>query len=150
MTLCTLTLSYGQTYLNENFDAGFPATWTITDGGGATGDSWASGLQGGANSLDGTNCAFVDSDAFGNGTLLLETMTSPAFDATAATNLYLDFDQYYNWIGADSAIVEVFDGTSWVAVLSQNGADIGAFSNPDQQHINILSLIHISEPTRPY
>lgn len=138
LTLCTLTLSYGQIYLTENFNAGIPATWTITDGGGATGDSWASGLQGGANSLDGSNCAFVDSDAFGNGTLLLETMTSPAFDASAATNLYLDFDQYYNWIGADSAIVEVFDGTTWVAVLSQV-ADIGAYNNPDQQHINITA-----------
>lgn len=29
-----------QTYLQENFDTEIPATWTITDGGAATGDSW--------------------------------------------------------------------------------------------------------------
>ena len=33
-----------QTYVQESFDTSIPATWTITDAGGATGDSWASAL----------------------------------------------------------------------------------------------------------
>ncbi|MEJ6792576.1 MAG: choice-of-anchor J domain-containing protein, partial [Lacinutrix sp.] len=142
--LVLLTLLIGlntnaQTYLTENFDADIPATWTVTDAGGATGDSWVSGQQGGANSLDGTNVAIVDSDANGNGTLLIETLTSPAFDTNGATEIFLDFDQFYNNIGTDTAVVEVWDGAAWVAVLTQT-ADIGAFNAPDEQHINITAF----------
>ncbi|WP_299333283.1 choice-of-anchor L domain-containing protein [uncultured Psychroserpens sp.] len=136
-----------QTYLQENFDTEIPATWTITDGGGATGDSWASGQQGGGNSLDGTNCAIVDSDSNGNGTELIETLTSPVFDTTGATTLYLDFDQFYNNIGADTAVVEVFDGTNWIEVLNQT-ADAGAFGAPDQQHIDITAYSNAAMQVR--
>jgi gliding motility-associated-like protein len=128
-----------QVYLNENFDTSIPATWTITDAGAATGDSWVSGLQGGTNSLNGSNVAVVDSDADGNGTLLLETLTSPIFDTTGATNLFLEFDQFYNNGGGDRAIVEVFDGTNWVEILNQS-ADAGAFNNPNEQAINITAF----------
>ncbi|MEZ4855420.1 MAG: hypothetical protein R2812_02955 [Gelidibacter sp.] len=55
-----------QTYLQEDFNTEIPSTWTVTDEGGATGDSWASGMQGGFNSLDGTN-GVMNSDANGNG-----------------------------------------------------------------------------------
>ena len=127
-----------QTYLQENFDADIPATWTVTDAGGATGDSWISGLQGGVNSLNGSNVAIADSDANGNGVELLETLTSPIFDTTGAVLLYLDFDQFYNNGGGDSSIVEVFDGTNWVEVLNQT-ADAGAFNAPDTQHIDITA-----------
>ncbi|MDA0178041.1 choice-of-anchor L domain-containing protein [Mesoflavibacter profundi] len=136
-----------QTYVQESFDTSIPATWTITDAGGATGDSWASALQGGFNSLNGTNGALVDSDANGNGTLLIETLTTPVFDASAATNLFLDFDQYYNNIGADSAIIEVYDGTNWVEVLNQT-ADAGSFANPDQQHIDITAYANANMQVR--
>ncbi|MEY8847215.1 choice-of-anchor J domain-containing protein, partial [Psychroserpens sp. XS_ASV72] len=136
-----------QTYLQEGFDTEIPATWSVTDGGGATGDSWISGQQGGINSLNGTNCAIVDSDANGNGTELIETLTSPVFDTTGAVSLFLDFDQYYNNIGGDSAVVEVFDGTSWVEVLNQT-ADIGAFNAPDTQHIDITSLSNANMQVR--
>nr|WP_321233673.1 choice-of-anchor L domain-containing protein [uncultured Psychroserpens sp.] len=127
-----------QTYLQENFDTEIPATWTVTDGGAATGDSWISGQQGGINALNGTNCAIVDSDANGNGTELIEELTSPVFDTTGAVALFLDFDQFYNNIGADTAIVEVFDGTNWIEVLNQT-ADAGGFDAPDQQHIDITA-----------
>ena len=128
-----------QTYLSESFDTEIPSAWTITDEGAATGDSWISGLQGGANGLNGTNCAVVDSDANGNGSLLIETLTSPVFDTTGAVNLFLDFDQFYNNIGGDTAVVEIFDGTSWVQLLNQT-ADIGGFDAPDEQHIDITAF----------
>lgn len=127
-----------QTYFQENFDTEIPVTWTVDDAGGATGDSWISGQQGGANSLDGTNAAIVDSDANGNGVELIETLTSPVFDTTGATNLFLDFDQFYQNIGADSAIVEVYDGTNWVEVLNQT-VTVGGFNAPDEQSINITA-----------
>ena len=136
-----------QTYLQENFDTEIPATWTVTDEGGATGDSWISGQQGGANSLDGTNGVVVDSDANGNGVLLLETLTSPVFDTSGATALFLDFDQYYNNGGGDSSIVEVFDGTNWVEILNQT-ADIGAFGAPNEQHIDISAYLNASMQIR--
>ena len=138
----TCSLVNAQTYLQEDFNAEIPATWTVDDGGAATGDSWISGQQGGGNSLDGTNGAIVDSDANGNGTELIETLTSPIFDTTGAVALFLDFDQFYNDLttgaGSDSGIVEVFDGTDWIEILNQD-ADTGTFATPDQQHIDITA-----------
>ncbi|MFD2915177.1 choice-of-anchor L domain-containing protein [Psychroserpens luteus] len=131
-----------QTYLQEDFNVEIPATWTVTDGGGTTGDSWISGQQGGGNSLDGTNSAIVDSDSNGNGTELIETLTSPVFDTTGATALFLDFDQYYNdlagGVDSDTGVVEVFDGTNWIEVLNLD-ADAGGFNSSDQQHIDITA-----------
>ncbi|MBR9913624.1 MAG: hypothetical protein GYB32_02160, partial [Algicola sp.] len=145
--LITGSMVNAQTYLQENFDTEIPVTWTITDAGAATGDSWISGQQGGGNSLDGTNCAIVDSDSNGNGVELIETLTSPVFDTTGAIALFLDFDQFYNNIGADSAVVEVFDGTNWIEVLNQT-ADIGAFNAPDQQHIDITAYSNANMQVR--
>ncbi|WP_052184247.1 choice-of-anchor L domain-containing protein [Psychroserpens sp. Hel_I_66] len=141
--LFTCSWVSAQTYLQEDFNTEIPATWTITDGGGATGDSWMSAQQGGGNSLDGTNGALVDSDANGNGTELIETLTSPTFDTTGATALFLDFDQYYFDLagGADSdiGIVEVFDGTNWIEVLNQDASAGGFDAATDQQHIDITA-----------
>uniref|UniRef100_UPI00053F24B5 fibronectin type III domain-containing protein n=1 Tax=Lacinutrix jangbogonensis TaxID=1469557 RepID=UPI00053F24B5 len=148
LILLCLSLSINaQTYLTENFDAAIPATWTIDDAGGATGDSWVSGQQGGANSLDSSNAAIVDSDANGNGVILLETLTSPTFDTSGATAIFLDFDQFYNNGGGDTTDVEVWDGTAWVNVLSQT-ADIGSFIAPDQQHINITAYSNAAMQVR--
>jgi len=136
--LCAFCLPLSaQTYLQENFDAEtLPTGWTVTDEGDNTGDTWKPGNRGG-NTLDGTNAAIVDSDADGNGPHLIETLTSPEFDSSGATFLYLDFNQYFRSIGDDLAQVEVFDGSDWVIVLSQTGGNVGSFENPDNQHINI-------------
>lgn len=132
----------GQDYLAlETFDAGLGA-WTTTDGGAATGDTWISGLQGGTESLNGTNVAFVDSDANGNGTALLETLTSPVFDSSAGTVVLLEFDQFYRDLTAgagDNGSVEVWDGAAWQQVLVLN-ASAGAFNAPDQQSIDITAF----------
>jgi len=138
---------HAQTYLQENFDTQIPANWTVTDGGDSTGDAWESGQQGGFNTLDGSDGVFVDSDTNGNGTLLLETLTSPVFDASAATALFLDFDHFFRSITGDSGIVEVFDGTNWVEVLNQT-TTVGAFNAPDQQHIDITTYANASMQVR--
>ncbi len=125
--------------LQENFDAGIPGTWTVTDGGAATGDTWVAGQQAGFNNLDGSDCAFVDSDANGNGTHLIETLESPAFNGTGFLSVILEFDHYYRSIEAvDFGTVEVWDGTAWQQVAVFNN-DIGAFGAPDHQIIDITA-----------
>ena len=141
--------SNAQTYVQENFNTGMPGTWTITDGGAATGDSWIAGQQG-VVTIDGSDCAFVDSDAFGNGVDMIETLTTPSFNASTAIAIFLDFDQYFNWIGSDTAAVDVFDGTNWVRILTQNGSDVGASGTPDQQHIDITAYKNANMKVRFY
>ncbi len=126
--------------LQENFDAGIPGTWVVTDAGGVTGDSWATGNTNGNGTLDGTDCAFVDSDANGNGTHLIETLESPAFDGTGFASVVLEFDHYFRSVSAgDSGVVEVWDGAQWqqVVIFNDITGSVGGFSNPDHQTIDI-------------
>ena len=126
----------GQVYLSENFDTSIPATWTITDGGEATGDSWFSGKVG-TSSLDGSNCAVVNSDAANPGSHLIETLTSPIIDTSSATNLIFSFDQFFREVNSgESGKVEVFDGSTWIEVYSVT-TDTGAFNNPNNQEIDL-------------
>ncbi|WP_084205928.1 T9SS type A sorting domain-containing protein [Psychroserpens mesophilus] len=131
----------GQIYLpQETFDSGLGA-WTVSDGGAAMGDAWSSGLVGGTESLNGTNCAFVDSDANGNGTALFETLTSPVFDSSSGTVVLLEFEQFYRDLvaGVDIGSVEVWDGAAWQQVLALD-ATVGAFGVPDEQSIDISAF----------
>lgn len=136
-----------QVYVNENFDSTIPGTWAITDGGTATGDSWASGMIGGSSSLDGTNGAFVDSDNAGSGVHMIETLETPVMNTSGATLVYLEFDQYYYNYTSDSAVVEVFDGTNWIVLLNQH-ASAGAFNAPDHQMIDITAYANANMKVR--
>lgn len=142
-----LTIEAQTNYVNENFDTGIPAGWTIVDGG-TTADTWfgTSGGYGGSY-LDGTEFAFVDSDGAGFGPTLTEELQSPAFDASSETVVKLEFDQYYNWIGDDTAYVDVYNGTSWVNVAKFD-SDIGAWGSPDHQVIDISTHINASMQVR--
>ena len=125
---------------SENFDNG-QGCFTVSDGG-TSADTWVNAPAGGLTSggdLDGTPFMEVDSDAAGSGESLLETLNSPIMDASSymtAGSLSLIFDQYYNHLGSGSASVEVFDGSTWTQVASFS-SDIGAFSAPDSQNIDI-------------
>ncbi len=123
----------------ENFDVDQGCFDTI-DGGAATGDSWAHSTDP-LNNLDGTGYMRVDSDLNGNAIHMIETMESPAIDAStlAGGNLLLDFDHYYRDVfGSDSGAVEVYDGTSWINVASF-GSTLGAWGAPDHQTIDITA-----------
>ncbi len=128
-------LAQGQIYLPlETFDTDL-GSWTVTDGGDATGDSWASGA--GPGNLNGSNTAFVNSDANGNGTLMIETLTSPTFDTTTGTGyVLLQFEQFFRAYGGDSGTVEVWDGSTWQQVLV-NTTNSGSIASPDIQSIDI-------------
>lgn len=147
---CCLFTGYGvaQTpFIDENFDTGIPATWTVIDGGAGT-DTWI-GTTNGTSNLDGTSMAFVDSDGAGSGAgLLEEELISPAFDASAATVVLLEFDQFYRDVNStDTGFVDVFDGTNWVNVAFFNGT-LGAFGAPDQQAIDISAFANAAMQVR--
>ncbi len=138
-TFCTPCTTVNLPYV-ENFDLG-QGCFTIVDGGTST-DTWRPAPSGGGSTggdLDGTPHMEVDSDDAGSGPTLDEMLVSPLIDASNITgSLVLEFDQYYNHIGADSITVQVHDGTSWNTVYSAQ-TDVGGFSAPDHQNIDITA-----------
>lgn len=140
LTVTTPCQTQSLPYL-EDFDNG-QGCFTVTDGGTST-DTWIHAPAGGTTNtngdLDGTPHMLVDSDGAGSGPFLFETLTSPPIDASSVTSggaLILEFDQYFNHIGSDEGSVQVFDGNTWNEVLKIT-SDLGAFSNPDHQFINV-------------
>jgi hypothetical protein len=149
-TICTSCVSQSLPYI-ENFDIGL-GCFTVTDGGTST-DTWAHHPAGGngnySGDLDGTGHLSVDSDDAGSAETLNEVLTSPPIDASGLSgSLFLEFDQYFNSLAAsDSGTVEVFDGTNWNVVYSVN-TDLGSFSQPDRQSIDISSYANAALQVR--
>jgi hypothetical protein len=97
-------VAHAQVFLDENFDSGIPAGWTITDGGGNN-DTWHGTPNYGGSTLDGSAFAFVDSDDAGS-VDMDEILESPAVNATGYTYYFLEFDQYF---GSTALSVESFN-----------------------------------------
>lgn len=138
--LCLLSFSvaYSQTILFENFDQSTLGSMTAVDGGTTT-DTWFGSTNGfNGNNLDGTEFAFVDSDAAGNNpnTVLSEQMLTPVFNGLAFPQVMLEFDHFYQVFSADSGFVEVFDGTQWVVVAGYSN-NTGAWAAPIHETINL-------------
>lgn len=133
----------------ENFDQGI-GCFTVVDGGTST-DTWVPAPTGGGTSggdLDGTPHMEVDSDEAGIGETLDEMLVSPPINASSITgSLILEFDQYFNHIGADSIAVQVYDGSTWNTVYSAQN-DVGAFNNPDQQYLDISAYANAALQVR--
>ncbi len=127
--------------LDQNFDADVSG-WTVDDGGSA-GDTWGIVSDYNGSSLDGSNFAFVDSDAAGNGSTSYEILYSPVLNATGFSDLTLTFDHYFRAYTAgynESIDVDVFDGTTWQNVYSADGSGgIGSFASPVSESIDILA-----------
>ena len=127
----------------QDFNSGMPADWTIELGPNSDVadnwqwvefyDSWS-----GDETLDNTPFMLIDSDGAGSGVRVDGYMTSSVVDASIASALYLEFDQYFNNISTDFANVEVFDGTDWVVVLNQT-ADAGDWSAPDHKVLDVTA-----------
>lgn len=163
--LFILTILYSinleaQVVLNENFNSGIPTTWTITTPTcfNSTGDTtvwmgttngWrAQGLSG--FSLDSTEFAVVDSDLPGTFCMCDEYLTTPAFDASNNSMLYLNYDQYFRYYQggfADTGKVQVYDGLSWITVSTLT-ATSGAWMAPNQQSINLTSYMNANMQVR--
>ena len=118
-----------------DFNSGMPQGWTVTDGG-STSDTWQVVANSGGSTLGSGSFAYVDSDAAGSGSTCDELLTSPVYNTLGASELYLQFKQYYRHLGTGYGNVEIFDGTSWVTVLNQT-ATAGSWTAPDVKTINV-------------
>jgi hypothetical protein len=141
VTVCTQCLTQTLPY-SENWDANL-GCFTVIDGGNTV-DTWeyaalGSGTAGPGNGIDGSP-GFIeaDSDDAGSGAItMVETLLSPMVDASGVTGtLYLEFDQFYQHLGAGNSEVDVWDGSAWINLINQN-TTVGSFNAPDQQKIDI-------------
>lgn len=115
--------SFGQNYFFENFNSApgstFPTGWTAVREG-AVNTDWLISVPNPTKyptlGILGSNFAFCDGDAGPSQSTTNSTLTSPAFNTSAATVVKLEFYQAYRRYQTDSAIVEIFNGTTWVAV----------------------------------
>lgn len=146
-----------QEFLTQNFNnsapgSNLPAGWTAVRNG-APNTDWVVQSPNPSKfptlSFFGNNFAFCDADAGGSGSTTNSTLTSPEANTSSANLLLLEFFQVYRDYSAtpsDSGIVEVFNGTAWVAVqkrttsTANNGIDpekavydISAFKNANMR-----------------
>ena len=87
-----------------------------------------------ASSLDGTPFAMIESgtsNASG-------TLTSGVFDGTMCDPLYVEFDQYAEFIASSGVVEYTLDGSNWTQIYTNSGS-LGAWNAPDHQMIQIPS-----------
>ena len=137
----------GPVFLQEDFDTGIPATWTVDDVACPV-MNWF-GSSGGylGSSLDGSEFAFIDSDASGQFCLVEDYLESPVFDASGAGCVRLSFDHYFRFYITGAGTVQVFDGSAWVDVISYT-ADTGGWGLPDQPELDLTPYINASMQVR--
>jgi uncharacterized repeat protein (TIGR01451 family) len=130
---------------SEDFEVagGIPVDWTIVDGL-ADGNTWYAD-----DSSDPAGCsntdpnpplagvwAAVDSDCTGSGVTMDEELITPLIDLTGHTDVTLQFDHYFNWLGPETGDLDVrssLTGGLWVTVASWT-ADT---ANPEHVAIDI-------------
>jgi subtilisin-like proprotein convertase family protein len=132
------------TAMLETFAGGIPGTWTVVDGGtgGGVASTWTTGNPGNraASAPITTPFAIVDSDWAGSGAIMDESLITPPINLTLASQVFLDFDQYFRYsaLGAgeigDVDVRSSLTGGAWVNVLRNQGA---SSPNPDHQSLEI-------------
>jgi len=129
------SLSFSQ-IIDEDFEGGLslPTGWTMNDiagggeiwtfvtGGEAVGYSPPNTFYYDFGLLAG-NYALFDSDGYGGSIAENAALESPAFDASGASNVILEFNHFFTSGFGGEGYVEVFDGTSWVQVAFYTGTD---------------------------
>jgi len=113
----------------ENFDGGTfpPAGWTVVDNIG-NGDVWQTSSYWTHGNLSGGSgeCAAIDSDNVGSGTIYVDTeLITPAFDIPASS-YFAEFDHYFlNLIsGSDYGDLDLSVGGGAWTNLKHYGADV--------------------------
>ncbi len=137
----------GVSFEDEDFNT-TPVNWAALDGG-STNDTWLLSTANGGDDLDGSNFAFLDSDDAGNGTTIQDTLLSDIYNLNGATNIVLDWDQYfriYDGGVVETIDVEVFDGTTWTNIYAadENSGSLGGWNAPDHQTIDISAYANSS------
>ena len=136
-----------QNLLSEDFSTATgttpPAGW-VNNEIAPNGGLWVFDNPGGKtiNSPMSAPFAGFDSDYLGNDNYAENTaLESVAFDASSVTgSVFLSFDQAFNGGAGGKIYVEVFDGTTWVPVLSNVSG--GVTTNPDHQSIDITTALN--------
>ena len=127
--LLSITLSFGQVLIDENFDAALalPAgwtnndlsnggVWTIDTGGEAYGFTTGNTFLYDIADFSG-NYAIFNSDAYGNDNLAENAaLESPVFDCTGLSVVKLSYKHFILADYGGEGYVEVYNGTSWVEV----------------------------------
>ncbi|MBN2728333.1 MAG: T9SS type A sorting domain-containing protein [Bacteroidales bacterium] len=107
-------------HFQEDFNAGLPATWTVTSSGNAT-QTWDSTSSYYSFDFDGTKFMLVYD---WSGLATNEILTGPSFNAATTNPLYLCYD--FRFLYQSTALegyVDVFDGSSWQNVRVFSGTD---------------------------
>ncbi len=125
-----------------DFNAGIPCNWESTI---AT-PMWEGVATYGTSSIDGTAFAFIDDDAAGGSAPAVDaSLTTPYIYAIGYDTLTLEFDHYFRSYPGTAGYVEVYDGTSWVAIDTMTATtgswtaavhevyDIAMYQNTDLQ-----------------
>lgn len=144
--IAVLCLEAQNIFLQEDFSTSSgstpPAGWTVQT---ATGDPaidvWRfdnPGRRSPAEPIAGKFACF-DSDKLSNNTQAeIVYLISPEFNATSNEPIILKFDQYFLAGYEANCIVEVFDGTSWISIYSNNLSS----DNPQKSAFDITSIVH--------
>jgi hypothetical protein len=118
-------------YLNEDFEAGLPVEWTVIDGG-TTADTWTDTNPGGRTPQGGCAGTFMiaDSDEAGSGGIVMaEELISPSFDCSGATEVVLEFAQYYYHLSSSAKVdISIDGGTTWTNIVTQESSVTGPTS----------------------
>ncbi len=128
-----------------NFNAGIPADFTIVNGG-TCNATWEASTYGGG--LDGTQMAFVNSDGAGSscGTMDEEMITSEV-NTAGVSQVYLDFDQFFQQYASSIGAVDVWDGTAWQTVYSISST-LGGWGAPNHQQIDVTAYANLGMKIR--
>ena len=144
--------SFAQTFFSENFNGpSVPASWQIINQG--TGDCrWVlhppTSYAGTSLSMRGSNFLYANSDSAGNGTLADETIISPLVSIpSGTTQASLEFYHHFKCAGGftrkDTAIVEVFTGTTWIPLKKYYSATgVGTGTSPVKTTLDLTPYIN--------
>lgn len=135
---------------SEDFENGSLPTGWATSSSSPNPAPWAVGTIFGNLFGGSVNYLYVNSDAFGNGNHLIETVVSNTFDATGNTQLTLKWDQHIRTVTSGETFdVDVWDGTAWQNVYSYvAGGNVGSFGVPDVQSIDITAYANANMQIR--
>lgn len=157
----TSSLMFAQTVLSEDFESSLsvPAGWTVEDVANNTPpEVWTieTGGEAGGFTAGNTlvydvggegNYATFDSDGYGNNSTAEEsTLTSPVFSCASLTSVSLSFVTVYNGNFGGQGAIEVFDGTSWVNLITYASEPGGTPSTTltGVQTLNVPQLAGVS------
>lgn len=117
--------------LNEDFNGGIPASWSIVDGGsgGGAAATWTTANPGGRALALTAPFAIVDSDEAGSSATQDEELITPVIDVSEYTHVFLQLTHdfhYYSSGGTEAGDVDVrstLTGGQWVNVASFSAGD---------------------------